>query len=54
MRYPEEKKLFRLSLPQFETDDGCFSKRKNRVSNLTAQIKLLHDLILEELVSKIF
>ena len=53
MRYPEEKKLFRLSLQQFETDDGCFSKRKNGISNLTAQIKLLHDLILEELASKI-
>ena len=31
------KIVFRFSLQQFETDDGCFFKRRNRVSNLTAQ-----------------
>ena len=38
------KIVFRFSLQQFETDDGCFFKRRNRVSNLTAQKKLLYDL----------
>ena len=33
------KIVFRFSLQQFETDDGCLFKRRNRVSNLTAQKK---------------
>ena len=40
----KRKVVFRFSLQQFETDDGCFFKRRNRVSNLTAQKKLLYDL----------
>ena len=38
------KIVFRFSLQQFETDDGCFFKRRNWVSNLTAQKKLLYNL----------
>ena len=41
------KIVFRFSLQQFETDDGCFFKRRNRrnqVSNLTAQKELLYNL----------
>ena len=30
------KIVFRFSLQQFKTDDGCFFKRRNRVSNLSS------------------
>ena len=46
-----ERKMFHFRLQQFETND-VFFKRINQVSSLTAQIKRLHDLNLEGLLSK--